>query len=131
VATIARLIKGIKGGFIATVNSDKLANGKVRGSVVVRVPPENLDQLILDLRTNLGKTGELKNQRIGSQDITKQYTDLESRLRAARAMESTIRESSSTGNPSSMMKAADRKSGVSSSAGRPEQTGSWAPRRWG
>ena len=89
-ATITRLVKGIKGGFVATVNSDKLANGKVRGSVVVRVPPENLDELVLDLRTNLGKTGELKNQRIGSQDITKQYTDLESRLKAARTMEERL-----------------------------------------
>ena len=90
VATITRLVKSIKGGFIATVNSDKLANGKVRGSVVLRVPPENLDDLILELRTNLGKNGELKNQRIGSQDITKQYTDLESRLKAARAMEERL-----------------------------------------
>lgn len=90
VATIARLVKNIKGGFIATVNSDKLANGKVRGSVSVRVPPENLDTLILDLRTNLGKGGELKNQRIRSDDITKQYTDLESRLKAGRAMEERL-----------------------------------------
>lgn len=97
VATITRLVKNIKNGFIATVNSDKLANGKVRGSVVVRVPPENLDELILDLRTNLGKTGELKNQRIGSQDITKQYTDLESELKAARAMEERLLEIIKTG----------------------------------
>lgn len=97
VATIARLVKNIKGGYIATVNSDKLANGKVRGSVVVRVPPENLDELILDLRSNLGKTGELKNQRIGSQDITKQYTDLESELKAARAMEARLLEIIKTG----------------------------------
>jgi hypothetical protein len=90
VATITRLVKNIKGGFIATVNSDKLANGKVRGSVVVRVPPEHLDELILDLRANLGKSGELKNQRIGSLDITKQYTDLESELKAARAMEERL-----------------------------------------
>jgi anti-sigma factor RsiW len=90
VATIARLVKPIKGGFIATVNSDKLANGKVRGSVVVRVPPENLDALLLEIRTELGKSGELKNQRIGSQDITKQYTDSESELRAARAMEERL-----------------------------------------
>ncbi|HEY7159358.1 MAG TPA: DUF4349 domain-containing protein, partial [Gemmataceae bacterium] len=90
VATIARLVKDIKGGFVATVNSDKLANGKVRGSVVVLVPPENLDALLLDLRTNLGKGGELKNQRIKSDDITKQYTDLESRLKAARAMEERL-----------------------------------------
>ncbi len=90
VAIITRLVKNIKGGFIATVNSDKLANGKVRGSVVVRVPPENLDELIVDLRTNLGKSGELKNQRLGSLDITKQYTDLESELKAARAMEERL-----------------------------------------
>ncbi len=90
VATIARLVKPIKGGFIATVNSDKLANGKVRGSVVVRVPPESLDGLLLELRGELGKSGELKNQRIGSQDITKQYTDSESELRAARAMEERL-----------------------------------------
>src|SRR5262249_7805155 len=38
----------------------------------------------------LGKGGELKSQRIGSQDITKQYTDIESRLRAARAMEERL-----------------------------------------
>jgi hypothetical protein len=90
VATITRLVKNLKGGFVATVNSDKLANGKVRGSVTVRVPPENLDALLLDLRTNLGKGGELKNQHIRSDDITKQYTDLESRLKAGRAMEERL-----------------------------------------
>jgi hypothetical protein len=97
VATITRLVKNIKGGFIATVNSDKLANGKVRGTVVVRVPPENLDEFIQELRTNLGKNGELKNQRIGSLDITKQYTDLESELRAARAMEERLLQIIKTG----------------------------------
>jgi len=37
---------------------------------VVRVPPDRLDALLLDLRKELGKAGELKGQRIGSQDIT-------------------------------------------------------------
>ncbi|HWG42603.1 MAG TPA: DUF4349 domain-containing protein [Gemmataceae bacterium] len=97
VATITRLVKPIKGGFVATVNSDKGTNGKVRGSVVVRVPPEQLDALILDLRTNLGKNGELKNQRIASLDIGKQYTDLESRLRAGRAMEERLLQIIKTG----------------------------------
>src|SRR5262249_59622151 len=45
----------------------------------------------------LGKGGELKSQRIGSQDITKQYTDLESRLRAARAMEERLLQIIKTG----------------------------------
>jgi hypothetical protein len=87
---ITRLVAATKGGFVATVNSEKLANGKVRGSVVVRVPPEHLDALVLALRKDLGKIGELKGQRIGSQDITKQYTDLESRLKAAKTMEQRL-----------------------------------------
>ena len=73
-------------GFIATVNSEKLQNGKVRGTVVVRVPPEHLDTLLLKLRA----LGELKSQRIGSEDVTKTYLDLESRLRAARTMEERL-----------------------------------------
>jgi hypothetical protein len=97
VATISRLVGALKEGYVATVNSEKLPNGKVRGSVVVRVPPDRLDALLLDLRKDLGKTGELKGQRIGSQDITKQYTDLESRLRAARAMEERLLQIIKTG----------------------------------
>jgi hypothetical protein len=73
-------------GFIATVNSEKLQNGKVRGVVVVRVPPEHLDTLLLKLRA----LGDLKSQHIGSEDVTKTYLDLESRLRAARTMEERL-----------------------------------------
>ncbi len=73
-------------GFVATVNSEKLPNGKVRGTVVVRCPPESLDRLVLQLRA----LGELKSQRIGSQDVSKMYSDLESRLRAARTMEERL-----------------------------------------
>ncbi|WP_428940811.1 DUF4349 domain-containing protein [Fontivita pretiosa] len=77
-----------EGGFIAAADSDKLPNGKVRGSVTVRVPPSRLDTLVLKLRA----LGELKSQRLGSKDISKQYTDLESELRAARAMEERLLE---------------------------------------
>lgn len=87
VAQITKLIGAIPGAFVATVNSEKLPNGKVKGSVVVRVPPEALDKFVLDLRQALAKAGELKSQKIGSADVTKQYTDIESRLRAARTME--------------------------------------------
>jgi hypothetical protein len=89
-ATLTKLVTGIPGAFVATVNSDKLANGKVRGSITVRVPPEKLDGFVLDLRREIGKAGELKGLKIGSQDVTKQYTDLESRLRAARTMEQRL-----------------------------------------
>ena len=82
-----------EGGLIATTNSEKLANGKVKGSVTLRVPPEHLDVLVLKLRA----LGELKNQRITSQDVSKLYTDTESELRAGRAMEIRLLEMIKTG----------------------------------
>jgi hypothetical protein len=89
-ATVTKLVTGIKGAFVANSNSDKLPNGKVKGAITVRVPPEHLDGLVLDLRKELGKGGELKGVRISSEDVTKHYTDLESRLRGARTMEQRL-----------------------------------------
>ena len=89
-ATVTKLVLGIKGAYIGTVNSDKLPNGKVKGSITARVPPEQLDGLVLDLRRELGKGGELKGVKLTSQDVTKMYTDTESRLKAARTMETRL-----------------------------------------
>ena len=97
VASITRLVTAIKGAFISSDDSKKLSNGKIHGSLVVRVPPESLDGLVLDLRKELGKNGELKGQRIGSQDITKQYTDMESRLKGERTAEGRWLEIIKTG----------------------------------
>lgn len=80
-------------GFVATTSSEKLANGKVKGSVVVRVPPDRLDTLVLKLRG----LGDLRASRIAAQDITKQYTDIDSQLRAAHAMENRLLEIIKTG----------------------------------
>lgn len=87
---VSRLIADVKGGFIATVNSDKLPNGKARGSVVVRMPPTFLDKFIYDLRRELSKTSDLKSQRLGSLDVTKMFYDIDSRLRASRTMEDRL-----------------------------------------
>lgn len=89
-AVITKLVVAIPGAFVGTVNREKLPNGKVRGAITVRTPPEHLDRLILELRRDLGAAGELKGMRVASQDVTKQYTDLESRLRAARTMEQRL-----------------------------------------
>src|SRR5206468_5550667 len=75
-----------EGGYVATTNSEKLPNGKVKGTIVVRVPPDRLDTLILKLRA----LGDLKSQNLTAQDVTKQYTDTASELRAARAMEDRL-----------------------------------------
>ncbi|HVS70738.1 MAG TPA: DUF4349 domain-containing protein [Phycisphaerae bacterium] len=71
------------GGFVSSTSSDRLANGKIRGTVVVRVPPEKLDKLLLQLRG----IGELKNQQIAANDVTKEYVDTQSELRGLQAME--------------------------------------------
>jgi len=82
-----------QGGFVAGTDSDKLPNGKTRGTITLRVPPEHLDALVLELRG----IGDLKSQKIGAEDITRHYTDLESGLRAAHAMEDRLLEIIKTG----------------------------------
>src|SRR5205814_6810268 len=77
---------GEEGGFVATTNSEKLPNGKVKGTVVVRVAPDHLDVLVLKLRA----LGDLKRQNLTANDITKEYTDLDSELRAAKAMQERL-----------------------------------------
>src|SRR5213594_1477703 len=73
-------------GYVATTDSQKQANGKLRGQVVVKVLPENLDRFLQKIRG----LGELKNQTLGTEDVTKAYFDTESRLKNARVMEQRL-----------------------------------------
>jgi Domain of unknown function (DUF4349) len=73
-------------GYIATSGSQKQANGKLRGEVVLKVLPENLDRFLQKLRG----LGELKNQTIGTEDVTKAYFDTDARLKNARVMEQRL-----------------------------------------
>src|SRR5438874_1451584 len=73
-------------GYIATTHSEKQANGKLKGEIVVKVAPENLDQFLQKIRG----LGELKNQTIGTEDVTKAYFDTDSRLKNARVMEQRL-----------------------------------------
>jgi glycine cleavage system regulatory protein len=82
-----------QGGYVATTDSDKLPNGKMKGTLTLRVPPEHLDSLVLMLRG----IGDLKSQKIGAEDVSKHYTDLESQLRAAKAMQDRLLEIIKTG----------------------------------
>ncbi len=76
------------GGFVASTDSSKLPNGKTRGAVTLRIPPERLDTFVLKLRG----LGDLKSQKISAQDVSKAYSDIDSGLRAARAMETRLLE---------------------------------------
>jgi hypothetical protein len=73
-------------GYVATTSSEKQENGKLQGEVVVKVLPENLDRFLQKIRG----LGELKNQTLGTEDVTKSYFDTESRLKNARVMESRL-----------------------------------------
>jgi hypothetical protein len=73
-------------GFIATTDSQKQANGKVRGQVIVKLLPENLDRFLQKVRG----LGELKNQTLGTEDVTKAYFDTDARLKNARVMEQRL-----------------------------------------
>jgi len=73
-------------GYVATTSSEKQENGKLRGQIVVKVLPDNLDRFLQKIRG----IGDLKNQTLGTEDITKYYFDTEARLSNARVMEQRL-----------------------------------------
>src|SRR5207249_2854947 len=73
-------------GYVATADSARGANGKLRGTVVVKILPANLDKFLLQLRA----LGELKNQKLGTEDVTKAYFDTDARLRNSKRMEERL-----------------------------------------
>jgi hypothetical protein len=87
-AAVQRLtaLAGEEKGFVATQSSTKLPNGKLQGTVVVKVVPENLDRFLQKARG----LGELKNQTLGTEDVTKAYFDTDARLRNAKRLEERL-----------------------------------------
>jgi anti-sigma factor RsiW len=75
-------------GYVATTSSEKQANGKLRGEMVVKVVPENLDRFLQKIRS----LGEVKNQTLGTEDVTKAYFDTDARLKNAQVMEQRLIE---------------------------------------
>ncbi|HXA10303.1 MAG TPA: DUF4349 domain-containing protein [Chthoniobacterales bacterium] len=73
-------------GFVATQSSAKLPNGKLQGTIVIKVAPDNLDRFLEKARG----LGELKNQTLGTDDVTKAYFDTDARLRNAKRMEERL-----------------------------------------
>ena len=73
-------------GYVATTSSEKQENGKLKGEIVVKVLPENLDRFLQKIRG----LGELKNQTLGTEDVTKAYFDTDARMKNARVMEQRL-----------------------------------------
>lgn len=84
---IAALTKAA-GGYVDTTNSERGGNGKLQGTVVAKVLPQNLDSFLLKLRD----LGQLKNQTLSTDDVTKAYIDTQARLDNSRRMEAQLQE---------------------------------------
>ncbi len=79
---ITTLVQGA-GGFIESSSSRKNNEGRVYGSLTIRVPQAKFDQLLVDL----SKSGKIISNDISGKDVTEQYIDLEARLKNAKTQE--------------------------------------------
>jgi len=79
------------GGFVVSVNvyQTYAANGiqVPQAQVVVRVPQEKLDEALAEIKKD---TVDVPNETRSGQDVTDQYTDLQSRLTAKQAAEAQL-----------------------------------------
>lgn len=80
------------GGFIVSANlyQDSLPSGAQvpRASITIRVPAERLDEAMSRIEQQSNQP--VQNKTINSQDVTREYTDLQSRLRNLQAAESQL-----------------------------------------
>jgi len=76
------------GGYVDTSASQRGGNGKLQGTVVVKVLPQNLDDFLLKLRD----LGEVKNQSVSTDDVTKDYFDTQARLVNSQKMEVQLQD---------------------------------------
>ena len=74
------------GGFIDTKDAARGADGKIAGTVVVKIPAGRLDGFL----SAIAPIGEIKDQKVAAEDVTKNYTDTESRLRNSQKMETRL-----------------------------------------
>ncbi len=74
------------GGYVDTTNSERGGNGKLRGVIVVKVLPPKIDDFLFALRT----LGEVQNQSITTQDVTKDYFDIQARMVNAQKTEEQL-----------------------------------------
>ncbi|HEX4139706.1 MAG TPA: DUF4349 domain-containing protein [Candidatus Methylacidiphilales bacterium] len=76
------------GGYIDTSNSQRGGNGKLQGTVVVKILPENLDAFLLKLHD----LGDVQNQSVSTEDVTKEYFDSQARLVNSQKMEVQLQD---------------------------------------
>ncbi|MFH1635252.1 MAG: DUF4349 domain-containing protein [Chloroflexota bacterium] len=89
---IATMAEGM-GGFVVTSNlwQNTIASGITvpHASITVRVPAERLDEALDEIKSG---AGEVLRENVSGQDVTREYTDLRSRLRNLEAAEAQLME---------------------------------------
>ena len=83
VADLARSL----GGYVADSQAVGDGGGR-RGTLTIRVRASSFDEALRELRS----LGKVQSEHVGTQDITKAYTDLEARLRVKRDAAERVRE---------------------------------------
>jgi Domain of unknown function (DUF4349) len=80
----ATLVAGRHGGYVASsqTNGSRLHSG----SVVIRVPAEQFDAALADLRG----LGRVESERVSGNDVTAQFVDLQARLKNWQAQEAVL-----------------------------------------
>lgn len=68
------------GGYVSEAQADRAETGKRRGTVTLRIPARAFDEA----RAGLGQLGQVRAESFTTQDVTKAYSDLETRLRVKR-----------------------------------------------
>lgn len=76
------------GGYLADTQASRGAQDRRRGTLVIRVPAERFAAAYGELK-GLGK---VETETVSTQDVTKAYADLETRLRVKRDAEGRLRE---------------------------------------
>lgn len=98
---ITQMAEGM-GGFVVTVNTYKTAYGPqsvtaTRASMTIRVPGERLNEALRQIKS---MAVEVQSENVSGQDVTAEYTDLQSRLKnleaAERQLQSIMEEATKT-----------------------------------
>jgi hypothetical protein len=76
------------GGYVSDRQSSDDGAGHQRGQITVRVPSERFDGAVSALKA----LGQVRNEAVQTQDVTKAYSDLETRLKVKRETASRLRE---------------------------------------
>jgi uncharacterized protein DUF4349 len=76
------------GGLLAGAEASQQGEGDQSATLMIRVPSDRFDEAVRLLRP----LGKLKHEEMSTQDITKEYTDLETRLRVKRQTEQRLRQ---------------------------------------